>query len=303
MAPTDSDLWSDWLLRRRQAGDADYRRQVQAEVAAIAERVIDGARLAPGMTLADVGSGEGVVVWRAFERVGPTLAAIVTDISQPLLDHAREQARERGVLDRCRFLADSAERLDGIADASVDALTMRAVLAYVGDKAAAMREAWRVLKPGGRLSIAEPILRGEALKAAALRRLVEAQPPGARDRFMELMLRWKSAQFPATDEAIAASPLAGHDERDLLRLAQRAGFAPLHLELHIDVRPSKVPNWQVFLGVAPHPWAPSLGELFEREFDADERMLLEQVLRPTIDSGQGLSEDPIAYLQAVKPAA
>jgi SAM-dependent methyltransferase len=62
-----------------------------------------------------------------------------------------------GLLDRCRFLVASADALDGVADASVDVVTTRSVLIHVKDKAAALRQFYRVLRPGGRISVFEPV--------------------------------------------------------------------------------------------------------------------------------------------------
>ncbi len=297
-----ADEWSDWLLRGRSAGDADFARAVQGVVDGYAERVLDGARPGPGMTLLDVGTGEGVVAFKAIERVGPSLAVVMADISAPLLAHAEQAAVGRGIRRQCTFLRCGAERLDGVADASVDVVTTRAVLAYVADKPAALREFLRVLRPGGRLSIAEPLFRDEALAANALRLTLEAQPPGSRDRFMTLLHRWKSAQFPDTDAKIAASPIANYTERDLLRFVHGCGFCDIHLELHIDVGPSDMPSWEVFIGSSPHPWAPPLGVILATQFSAEEREFFERTIRPTLTSKEAVSSSRVIYLTARKRA-
>jgi arsenite methyltransferase len=80
-----------------------------------------------------------------------------SDISQDLLDHCRAATAAERLLDRCRFVLASADSLDGIADASVDVVTVRSVLIYVEDKAEALRAFYRVLRPGGRISVFEPI--------------------------------------------------------------------------------------------------------------------------------------------------
>jgi SAM-dependent methyltransferase len=185
----------------------------------------------------------------------------------------------------------------------VDAVSSRAVLAYVADKPAALREVLRVLKPGGWLSLAEPVLRDEALRTLALRQHLEAPPAGSGppEAFMALMLRWRAAQYPSTPEQLAASPIANYTERDLVRWAQEAGYAEIHLELHVDVQPSRVPSWEVFTAQSPHPWAPSLRSLLAQQFSPAEAALMEQVLRPVIESGQAMTTDAIAYLRARKP--
>jgi arsenite methyltransferase len=293
-----SDHWSHWLLHHRHGDDEEYGRVVQAVIERYADRVLDGAQLAPGMTLADIGTGDGLIAFRAIDRIGPTLQVILTDISEPLLQHTEGLAREREVARQCTFVNCSAEKLT-IANGSVDAVTTRSVLAYVADKRAALGEFHRVLKPGGRISIAEPVLQDEALQASALRTLIHAQPQSS-DHFLPLLHRWKAAQFPDTDELIASSPIANYSERDLLRFAHAAGFTDIHLELHIDISPSLITSWELFLNTSPHPWAPPLRIILEQQFSEQERQIFEKAMRPTVEAGDGVTIDRMVYLTARK---
>ncbi len=300
---TRSDVWSEWLLHRRHADDAAYAQVVRGVVERIADRVLDAAKLSAGMSLADIGAGEGLLAFKAIERIGPSLRVTMTDISAPMLRHAEAVSMERNVRGQCTFLECSAEKLGGIADSTLDAVATRAVLAYVPEKSAALREIHRVLKPGGRLSIAEPILQDEAFFARALRKRVDAQPAGSKDRFLTLLHRWKAAQFPDTEELCGASPITNYSERDLLNFVRGSGFAEIHLELHIDVAPSLITSWDVFLNSSPHPWAPPLSVILAEGFTPEERDFFEQIVRPTVESGRNFSTERIAYLSAAKPAA
>ena len=296
----DPDVWSEWLLHRRHADDPAYGCVVQGVVAGYADRVLDGAQLAAGMTMVDLGAGEGLMAFRAIDRIGQSLRVILTDVSAPLLQYAESAAVQRKVRGQCTFLRCAADRLDGIADASVDVVVTRAVLAYVADKKAALGECFRILKPGGRLSIAEPILQDDAFYARALRNRVNdpSQPP---DRFLKLLHRWRAAQFPDTEEACGKSPIANYSERDLFNMARAAGFAQIHLQLHIDEEPVRTRSWNVFLGNSPHPWAPSLKQILAEQFSPDERQFFEKTIRPTVESGKNVSIERSAYLQAMKP--
>ena len=298
---SQSDVWSDWLQHRRHADDPEYNQVIREIIERYAERVLDGARLASGMTLADIGTGEGLIAFRAIDRIGPSLRVLLTDISNPMLRFAETVAIQREIRHQCTFLQCAAENLKDIDDASVDVVTTRAVLAYVLDKGAALREFHRILKPGGRISIAEPIFQDEAYAALALKKLVDAQPPEYQDRFMSLLHRCKAAQFPDSEEKIAQSPIANYSERDLVRFVQGSGFTEVHMELHIDVAPSSVTSWDLFLGISPHPLAPSLKVILAEQFTFEERQFFEQILRPTVEAGQSVSIDRIAYLTARKP--
>lgn len=295
-----SDVWSEWLLHTRHANDPAYGQVVQSVVEGYADRVLDGAQLGVGMTMVDVGAGDGLVAFRAIDRIGPSLRVILTDVSAPMLRYAESVAERRQVRAQCIFHECTAEDLSAIADASVDVVTTRAVLAYVADKKSALAEFFRILKPDGRLSIVEPLLQEEAFYARALRRRIEDRSLST-DRFMTLLHRWKAAQFPDTEDACAKSPIANYSERDLLNMVRSAGFAPVHLQMHIDVAPSLIQSWDVFLQTSPHPWAPSLQQILDEQFTDEERQFFEQMVRPTVESGKNFTIERGVYVQAQKP--
>jgi arsenite methyltransferase len=298
-----ADEWSEWLLHRRHADDPDYGHIVRTAVEGYAGRVLDGAQLSPGMIVVDVGAGEGLIAFQAIDRIGPSLRVILTDISAPMLRHAESVAVQRNVRTQCTFIECSAENLSGIADSSADVVMTRAVLAYVSDKSVALREFFRILRPGGRISLAEPILQDDAFYARALRKRVQDQGSRPADRFLTLLHRWKAAQFPDTEEKCAASPIANYSERDLLNAVRGSGFVEIHLQLHIDVMPSLITSWEVFLGTSPHPWAPPLRQILADQFTFEEREFFEQMVRPTVEAGKSVTTDRVVYLQAQKPVA
>lgn len=295
------DIWSDWLLHRRIAGDRESDCTLRANVERYADRVLDGAQLAQGMTLLDVGAGEGLVAFRAIARTGPSLHVILADISAFMLHHARTCASEKGILGQCEFFEAAADRLECVEDDVVDVVTTRSVLAYVADKSAALREFYRVLKPGGRISIAEPIFRDEALSASAMKIILDARTPDSQERLMPLLHRWKAAQFPDTEKKIAQSPLTNYTERDLVYLAHKSGFAGIHLEFHIDVDCASETSWEIFLNKSPHPLAPPLAVILRDQFTVEEQKFFEKSLRPTVESGDFINTGRMAYLTARKP--
>ncbi len=299
----ERDVWSEWLLHGRDGGDPDYARALRALVERYVDRVLAGAALQPGETLADVGAGEGLLALRALELTGGDLHVWLTDLSEPLLRHARQLIEARRFAPRCRFLCAPAERLVGIEDGSLDAVTTRSVLAYVADKTAALREFHRVLRPGGRISIGEPVFQDEAVAAQAMRTVIESSAPEAVSPLLRLMHRWKASQFPDTDAAIRASAIVDYSERDLVRFAQNAGFVDVHLELHIDTLPSIVRTWEVFINTSPHPLAPPLKAIMAEKFSPSERELFERSMRPVIEDPRAVNIERMAYLTARKPQA
>ena len=298
--PPPSDTWSRWLLEVRNGGDSTFETTLRTEVEAYADRVLDGANLQPGMTLADIGAGDGLVAFRAIGRIGPSLRVILADISSPLLRRAEMLAIERGVVDQCAFVECAADRLSGIADSCADVITTRAVLAYVADKRAALEQFHRVLKPGGRISLAEPIFQDDAYAACTLKTMAGTPNTGNADPLLPLLHRWKSAQYPDTLEKIAASPITNFSERTMFETIRVCGFISIHLELHMDLRPSTLPSWKVFIESSPHPWAPPLSAIMAEGFTPEERQRFENTMRPLVESGQALVVSRTAYLTAVK---
>lgn len=96
---------------------------------------------------------------RALDLVGAGGTVIFADVSDALIEHCRKAVRARGALERARFVVAGAEDLAGVATTSVDVVTPRSVLIYVQDKARALSAMHRVLRPGGRSSLFEPINR------------------------------------------------------------------------------------------------------------------------------------------------
>src|SRR5438132_9174008 len=156
-ADTTRDRWAQWVLARGHAADADQREKKLKELAPVRDRVLENARIQPSDVLLDVGAGDGLIAFAALERLGPSGRVIFSDISHDLLEHDRELALGLGVAERTGFVRATAQDLSPIPDASVDVVTTRSVLIYVEEKDRAFREFHRVLRPGGRVSIFEPI--------------------------------------------------------------------------------------------------------------------------------------------------
>jgi len=152
-------MWAEWLLHRRDGGDPEQRRKALEFLRPIRDRVLRNAALGEGDTLLDVGAGDGLIAFGALDLVGEWGRVVFSDVSRDLLDHSRSLAEEAGVLGRCKFVEAPADDLSALGDASVDAVTTRSVLIYVEDKRRAFSEFHRVLRPGGRLSVFEPINR------------------------------------------------------------------------------------------------------------------------------------------------
>jgi len=189
------------------------------------------AELHPGEVVLDLGSGGGIDVLLSARRVGPTGKAYGLDMTDEMLALAEANRRKSG-LTNVEFLRGEIEHIP-LPDASVDVIISNCVINLSADKDRVLREAHRVLKPGGRLAVSDIVTRGEI--------------PGEIRRSVEL---WVGCIAGALDE------------QDYLAKLHAAGFADASIE---PTRVYRVDQAREFLsaqGIDVDATAPLVDEKF-----------------------------------------
>ncbi len=171
------------------------------------------AQLKPGETVLDLGSGGGIDVLISARRVGPAGKAYGLDMTDEMLALARENQRKAGVAN-VEFLKGEIEHIP-LPENSVDVIISNCVINLSADKDSVLREAFRVLKPGGRLAVSDIVVRGEI--PSDIRRSIELWAgcvAGALEE-SEYKSKLKTAGFEAIDIE-ATRVYRAEDSRDIL---------------------------------------------------------------------------------------
>jgi len=241
------------------------------------DRVLDGAEIAPGETVADVGAGTGLLALAAVERVGPDGDVLAIDVSVDALEELRANTAAPNI----SYLVGSAEVLP-LPDSTIDVLLTRSVLIYVKQKAGAAEEFYRVLGARGRVSLFEPINSRNLLLSQA----VDFSPLG---ELGERLAAWNQAFYANQDD-----PMLDFDETDLERFFREAGFVHVRIEFGADEHELK---GERYLNQVGAPGRPTLLQRWRDDFDAEDVVRLEEFLRDrTIPV-----RFPHAFLTARKP--
>lgn len=200
-----TDIWAKWLDEVDRGGGAGDRalRLLRSQVR---DRVLHKAALRRGSRVVDLGCGLGFLALEAARMVGPEGLVTAVDASPGALRELERRAREMGLPQLRPLEADIAHL--PLQDGEADAVVARSILSYVPDRPEVLAEAGRVLKPGGTLSLFEPVLSEEDLVVdwgedshlwAKLRRILEDNHPAFGFRHGDLLEEVAGAGFTAVE--------------------------------------------------------------------------------------------------------
>ncbi len=261
-------------------------------LAKLRDRILDGAGVHPGDTVLDVGTGQGLLGIGALARNAPDGRVIFSDISEPLLADCRA-AGQASAMTRSSFVVASATDLSSIESGSVDVVVERAVLLFIEDRARALAEYHRVLRPGGRLSLGEP-----------LNAWMGVDRPGYVWGYDVTEVIDLERKLHAVDEALnapAGALVRGFDDRDLVTMARTAGFRRVDVQTDLQLAPPPArDDLDVFLDTAPNPLASTTRSLIDVALTREEAVRFVAALRDALRDGRGERRQAMTYLRASK---
>ncbi len=159
---TNRDLcknWTQWLMETRFAFlTPEMKQQTMNWLQVVRDNVLLRANIKEGETVLDIGTGTGLLAFKALEQLNGTGMMIFSDKFKDCLDSCEEFLKSQGITGGYKMLNSPAEKLD-LQDNSVDKAMCRSVLVHIVDKQPAINEIYRVLKKGGHFCCFEPIIR------------------------------------------------------------------------------------------------------------------------------------------------
>jgi arsenite methyltransferase len=174
--------------------------------------------LRPGETVLDLGSGGGIDVLLSAKRVGPTGKAYGLDMTDEMLALARENQKQAGVTN-VEFLKGEIENVP-LPDNSVDVIISNCVINLSADKDRVLREAFRVLKPGGRFAVSDVVVRGSVPDEVRRSMLLWVGCIAGALEEKEYVARLKAAGF----EDISIEPTRVYNVEDARQFLTEAGI-------------------------------------------------------------------------------
>ncbi len=248
--------WTQWLKQNRFAGQTpEMQAQTMRWLEAVRDVILVYAEIKPYDVVLDIGTGTGLLAFKALEMQNCEGRVIFSDKFQDCLEDCKKILDESGVTSGYELMQCPVEHI-ALPESTVHKALMRSVLVHVVNKQPAINEIYRVLKPGGKLCAFEPVIRSNT-------RYWEILHPMHIDRYED---------FKKAENEIMENPmdsLCNFDEKTLRTNLEIAGFSDPDVQLQevrssYVVQPNMVREWFVN---PPSPDQPSTKERFMKYFD------------------------------------
>lgn len=286
------DKWSSWLLSCRYANNERLAAQATLHLSKVRDKVIRRGAIVEGNRVLDIGTGDGLIGLETLKYIGSSGSVCLTDISPAALDICRNRF-EKLNYGNADFVVQSADNLDEIPSESIDVVTARAVIMYVKNKQKCFNEFYRVLKPGGRLSIYEPVNRFSSIRNSNFLGLDFSLLP------IEIASKLLAPLRYPLD--FINDSMINFDQEDIFNSAEVANFQEISIEFNA-IRTLNVSrrSWEDFLNSSPNPVDPPMGEILKSIDDIEARNLAINFLKQAWDRPLRPAYTAEVYLKAIK---
>lgn len=284
--------WTEWLKNSRFSYmSEEQKQQTLLWLFQVRDKVLDRANLKPDDVIIDIGTGTGLLAFGAYERLkemGSTGKAIASDAFMDCVEECFKIAKTCGIEKEMGFLQADASKTD-LPDNSVDVVVMRSVLVHILDKSKPIKEAFKILKQGGRISVFEPIITKNT-------------------KYYELITPEKYHNYQALKEAEDKmvtdpnDPLMNFDENTLRKDFEEAGFKNIDIEIVVQTSTYTATKEMVepWFNTPPSPGNPTVKEKYLRDFSEEEVNEFLETLKQDIDGKTITINSPTAYIYAEK---
>ncbi len=281
--------WTDWLKNSRFSYmNETQKQQTLRWLFNVRDIVLDRARLKKGDIIIDIGTGTGLLAFGAYERLENTGKVILSDAFTDCLEECKNIAGECRIKDKLEFLQSDASDIK-LPDNSVDVVVMRSVLVHIPDKLTSIKEFFRILKKGGRISIFEPIIK----KNTKYYELINPANFSNYEKIKEI------EQKLTSDEN---DPLVNFDEHTLKNDFIKAGFKNIDINISIEsstyaVEPAMIDPW---FNTPPSPDRLTLKQRFTDFMPEPEVNEFIEKLKTELGGREITLNSPAAYVYAEK---
>ena len=302
--------WTEWLKNSRFSYmSEDQKQQTLLWLSQVRDKVLDRANLKQGDILIDIGTGNGLLAFGAYERLKDTGMSsalqtgkagssglhsrsagkvIASDAFKDCVEECYKIAKTCGIENEMDFIQTDASDTK-LPENSVDVVVMRSVMVHILDKSKAINEFFRILNQGGRISIFEPIIRKNT-------------------KYYELMTPENYPNYQALKEAEDKmvsdenDPLMNFDEDSLKKDFEEAGFKNIDIEIAMQSSTYQVSQEMIdpWLNTPPSPGRPTVKEKYLQFLSENEVNEFIEKLKLDLDGTTITINSPTAYICAEK---
>lgn len=213
--------WTEWLKHSRFSYmNEEQKEQTFRWLSSVKDKILERANIKSDDVIIDVGTGTGLLAFGAYELVGQNGKVIASDSYEDCIEECGRIAKNSDIRENFELLLSDAASIK-MPDNSVDIVVMRSVLVHILEKQSVLDECYRILKPGGRISIFEPIISSNT----RYHELINPENFSNYERIKEIEDKVMS---------MPNDPLTNFNDKTLEKNFSKAGFKNIDIDLNTE---------------------------------------------------------------------